>query len=305
VRTGASVGPVTAAGIPPEWAAPTTADVRRAPRRGTSSACATKRMHPRPAREIVVSTPGTRPSLGPSTRAHQSSLRFRRKTPEGGALRSASRSGKPAQAGGTGTGASEADAARLAVHHRSREGAAWCIRKGRRSRPPSLRGSRALVRCPHVVTQLQKSVGDVRSRISSAYAPQKGRQGRVNGGLVRGASRRVTPPACASIETTIRESASPGEITGGDRRRPRVTRDRHPAASSSPQAVRRSWGRGCNGHRILRRAPTDRRHSGSSRDVGFHGTASTMVLAVFAPSDPCPSFQKKTARPSGSSREGG
>jgi hypothetical protein len=35
--------------------APVTADVRRAPRRGTPSACATKRMHPSRAREIVAS----------------------------------------------------------------------------------------------------------------------------------------------------------------------------------------------------------------------------------------------------------
>jgi hypothetical protein len=34
--------------------APVTADARRAPRRGTTSACATKRMHPSPAREIVA-----------------------------------------------------------------------------------------------------------------------------------------------------------------------------------------------------------------------------------------------------------
>jgi hypothetical protein len=63
--------------------------------------------------------------------------------------------------------------------------------------------------------------------------------------------------------------------------RPRVTRDRHPAAFSSPKAVRRSRDRGCKGHRILRRVPADRRHSGSSRGVGFHETASTVVLAVF------------------------
>jgi hypothetical protein len=72
-------------------------------------------------------------------------------------------------------------------------GRAWCVRKGRRSRPPSLRGSRARVRSPHVETQLQKSVGDVRSRISSTHALQKERQGGVNGDLARGASRRVTP----------------------------------------------------------------------------------------------------------------
>jgi hypothetical protein len=38
--------------------APMTADVRRTPRRGTSSACATKRMHPSQAREIVACARG-------------------------------------------------------------------------------------------------------------------------------------------------------------------------------------------------------------------------------------------------------
>jgi hypothetical protein len=37
-------------------------------------ACATKRMHPAQAREIVACAPGTRPSLGPPTRACRSSL---------------------------------------------------------------------------------------------------------------------------------------------------------------------------------------------------------------------------------------
>jgi hypothetical protein len=54
--------------------APMTADVRRAPRRGTSSACATKRMHSTQAREIVACSWRTRPSLGPSTCARRSSL---------------------------------------------------------------------------------------------------------------------------------------------------------------------------------------------------------------------------------------
>jgi hypothetical protein len=54
--------------------------------------------------------------------------------------------------------------------------------------------------CPHVAVQLQKSVGDVWSRISSANALQKERQGRVNGGLARSESRRVKPSAGASSE---------------------------------------------------------------------------------------------------------
>jgi hypothetical protein len=49
--------------------APMTADVRRAPRRGTRSRMRPKRMHPSQARVIVASAPETRPSHGPSTRA--------------------------------------------------------------------------------------------------------------------------------------------------------------------------------------------------------------------------------------------
>jgi hypothetical protein len=72
---------------------------------------------------------GTRPSLGPSTRARQSSLCTVRATGGGGALTEASRLGKPAQAGGTSTGVIEADVARLAAYHRSRKGEAWCEKK--------------------------------------------------------------------------------------------------------------------------------------------------------------------------------
>jgi hypothetical protein len=133
---------VDCGGFPPAAeVAPTTADVRRAPRRGTSSACATKRMHPTQAREIVAYDPGTRPSLGPSTRARQSSLRSAGASLGGEASEVASRSGNPAQAGRTGTGV-VAGGRRAARHAsplpqgRGRD----TSRKGRRSRPPSLRG---------------------------------------------------------------------------------------------------------------------------------------------------------------------
>jgi hypothetical protein len=152
-----------------------------------------------------------------------------------------------------------------------------CRRKGRRSRSPSLRGLQEPgFGCPHVVVQLQKSVGDVWPRISSANALQKERQGRVNGGLARSESRRVIPSTSTSGEGYSRESASPlrRERSGA---RPRVTRDRHSAVFSSPKAVRRSRDRGCKGHRILRRVPTDGRHPGSSRGVTFHERASTVA----------------------------
>jgi hypothetical protein len=65
-----------------------------------------------------------------------------------------------------------------------------------------------------------------------------------------------------------------------------VTRDRHPAVCTSPEAVSRSRDQGCNGHWILRRVPIDGRHPGSSRGAFFHETASTVISAVSASSDP-------------------
>jgi len=83
-----------------------------------------------------------------------------------------------------------------------------------------------------------------------------------------------------------------------------VARDRHSAVFVSPKAVRGSRDRGCNGHRILRRVLADGRHPGSSRGVGFHEKASTVVLADSAPSDPCQTSQKEDTRPGCSRREG-
>ena len=100
----------------------------------------------------------------------------------------------------------------------------------------------------------------------------------MNGGLALRKRRWVKPSAGTRSETTNRESASPvrRERIGA---RPRVTRDRHPAVFTSPKAVGRSRDRGCNGHRILRRALTDGRHPGSLRGVSRHGRAFRVVLA--------------------------
>lgn len=156
-----------------------TADVRRAPRRGTSSACATKRMHPTQAREIVACARETRPSLGPLARVRQSSLCTC------GAIRSVVRRSSrhhgwasPRKWEEPTLGLKRTDGARLAASHRSLWEKAWGVRKGRRSRPPSLRGheSSGLVARTSIVT-LQKSAGDVWSRISSANALQKERSG--------------------------------------------------------------------------------------------------------------------------------
>jgi hypothetical protein len=114
----------------------------------------------------------------------------------------------------------------------------------------------------------------------------------VNGGLARSERRRVKPSPSAPRETANRESDSP-VIRARIGARPRVTRDRHPAAFTSSQAVRRSRDRGCNGHRILRRAPTDGRHSGSLRGVVLHGAAFRVVLAGFRTLRPVRTLSKE------------
>jgi hypothetical protein len=126
---------------PLQWGAPTTADVRRSPRRGTSSAYATKRMHPPHAREIVACAKGTRPSLGPSTRACRSSLCTC------GAIRSVV--GRSRRHHGWASPRKWEEPA-LGPHERTERGSprvtasarenACHVRKGRRSRPPSPRG---------------------------------------------------------------------------------------------------------------------------------------------------------------------
>jgi len=81
-------------------------------------------------------------------------------------------------------GFSRADGARLAARHRSRKGDSRGVsRKGRRSRPPSLRGSRARVWLPARRSYVAEVGRRRRPRISSANALQKGWQRRVNGGL--------------------------------------------------------------------------------------------------------------------------
>jgi hypothetical protein len=152
----------------------------------------------------------------------------------------------------------------------------------------------------------RKSVGDDRSRISSANAPQKRRSGSSEQGPSSGRGSAGDTVGRRVERKVRRESDSPLK-TGEDRRRPRVTGDRHPAVSTSPKAVRRSRDRGCNGHRILRRAPTDRRHPGSSRGDGFHGSASTVVSAVLRILRPVPTRPKdgRTDGKASSARESG
>jgi hypothetical protein len=156
-----------------------TADARRTPRRGTPSACApqsvcTQRRHERSSQALGDASFAR--SFDPCTLIL---TMLRGESFGGGAFDSASRLGKLGQPRGTNTGAETSG--RSAARHvspipqgRGRD----TRRKGWRSRPPSLRGLKSLgFSCPHVEVQLQKSIGDVWPRISSANALQKERSG--------------------------------------------------------------------------------------------------------------------------------
>jgi hypothetical protein len=122
-----------------------TADVLRTPRRGTPSSTRNQRtctrcQHEKPCRRSGDAS-FTR-SEDPCT----SILTTHRAKARWWGADETSRLGKLAQAGGTNTGVvvSGRSAARRVSIAPARE-AAWHVRKGRRSRPPSLRGSRARV----------------------------------------------------------------------------------------------------------------------------------------------------------------
>jgi hypothetical protein len=86
---------------------------------------ATKRMHPSQAREIVASAQGTRPSLGPSTRARRSSLCSAAKASEvGRSLRHHGWANSGNREEPT-LGLGRTDVARLATCHRFRKEEAW------------------------------------------------------------------------------------------------------------------------------------------------------------------------------------
>jgi len=133
---------------PRQDAAPMTTDVRKEPRRGTSSACATKCRH-RTMQELLHIVRGrvlrlvfrpvhVNPRYAPGAQASS-----------GGAVDLASRLGKPTEVGITNTGVERTDGARLAAGHSLLQGRGrGPSRKGRRSRSPSLRGSRVRVELP-------------------------------------------------------------------------------------------------------------------------------------------------------------
>jgi len=159
-----------------------TADVRRPPRRGTSSRMRHKAHAPDAGtirRRMRIR--GTRPSLGPSTRLASILTTHGgiKSVVRGGAVVSASRLGKPSQGGITNTGAGRTDVGQLAAHHRFRkEGSVVRSEKegGLGLRPCEDQrspGSIARTSC----FSCRESVGDYWPRISSANALQNERSG--------------------------------------------------------------------------------------------------------------------------------
>jgi len=152
--------------------------------------------------------------------------------------------------------------------------------------------------------QLQKSVGDVWPRISSANALQKERSGSSERGP---SSERALAGETVGgrIERRARSQFGLTAMTGEDRHTTQGDERSSLSGRNVAKAVVRSRDRGCNGHRILGRVPADRRHPGSSRGVSFHEKASTVILAFSESSDPYGKTKSRVVRPNGSVREGG
>jgi hypothetical protein len=113
---------------------------------------------------------------------------------------------------GSCTGRSAARRASLS----SAKARAWRVEKRKEveaSVPARIKSSGLVARTS--ISTLQKSVGDNGSRISSANALQKGRSGRVNGGLARCEGRWVKP-----AENAPRERKSRVGLTAKDGRGP-------------------------------------------------------------------------------------
>lgn len=181
-------------GSPPRRAiAPATNDALRAPRRGTSSAHAQKCVGIR--REGLQRTRARRRVLHSVRRP----VHVNRGSTRGGKTVSGSRVSRRNAVGQTwatrmnrhrgGVRRAERGSSRITGPAR---GAAWCVsRKGRRSRPSSLRGFReSRSKCPHVMAVAEV----VRRRLSVpntlVRSAPKRVAARVNGGLARGHRRR-------------------------------------------------------------------------------------------------------------------
>jgi len=207
--------------------APATADVRRTPRRGTQSRIRPKRVHPSQAR-VIVACPGRRvlrsvlrpARVHPHTTPGPSKVRVVRRSFRHHGWANPRKWEEPALGSNGRTSHGSPRVTALA-----RE-AAWHVRKGRRSRPPSLRGNESSGFVGRTSCTLQKSPGDVWPRISSANALQKERSGSSERGSssARGWAGQTVGSRIRRRDS--RESASPlcrARIGA----RPTVARERH------------------------------------------------------------------------------
>jgi hypothetical protein len=162
--------------------APVTADVRRPPRRGTSSRMRHKAHAPDAGTIRRRMRSREDASFARSFDPYTSILTTHggiKSVVRGGAVVSASRLGKPSQEGGTNTGAGRTDVGRLAAHHRSRKGGSVLRREkegGHGLRPCEDQGSPGSIARTSCFS-CRESVGDYWPRIRSANALQKERTG--------------------------------------------------------------------------------------------------------------------------------
>jgi hypothetical protein len=248
----------------------------------------------------------TRPSLGPSTRARQSSLTRGGQTSRGEAFVSASRLGKPTQVGGTSTGVGRAGVARLAACHRFAEKSEELRGTREKEGGQGLRPceeTRVPVELVARRVSLQKSAGDVWPRISSANALQKERSGSSERGP--SSERWLAGQTVGSRvgRRGSRESASPlrrARIGA----RPTVARERH---QRQQHRQKRCSCRGTGvvmatgsyeGYLLMEGTPGH--HEASSFTRGAHGWS----WRSSAPSDPCLLAKSRRPRSPCSSREG-
>jgi hypothetical protein len=169
-------------------------------------------------------------------------------------------------------------------------------------RPCEDQGSRLV--CSHVVFQLQKSVGDIWPRISSANAPQKGRSGssergpsserRSAGETVRQARRAKGQ---SRVGLTAQDGRGPAQDPGWRESVIQRSRHRQKRWRDRGTGVVRTTG-------SYEGSPSDGRHLRSSRSVSVtrsvHGWSSALRNIL----RPVYQGQKPRARPGSSPREG-
>jgi hypothetical protein len=175
---------------------------------------------------ICLSCCGTRPSLGPETRAHKSALNLLGDTPRGCRVRNNIAVGQTRESGRNrhrGWSESGECAARHSTPLPQGRGRVEKEKEeGRGLRP--CEETRDLVWLPACRKNAVAEVGRRRlvPNTLGKRALKKGGQGRVNGDLARSVRRRVKPPASRSGERTLAGRAHRTK-TGANRPRPTVT----------------------------------------------------------------------------------